>query len=623
MGADEYNRSRGYSVALWIRIQTLVRIEADGVPGPATSRAVTVWQAELGLVDDGRVGPQTLHAMAGVWSAVDFNRARHYAPDVWQKVQQLVSGNADGIPGPRTAVLVILWQRAHGGLVADGKVGRMTIAAMQAVWQSGAAEARGVDVSHWQPPIEWNHVAASGYTFAIVKLTEGVGYIDPRAGSHAGGARAAGMAVGWYHYATPKEWDPVEEADAFLEALEVYAQPDLLPVLDLESNAHGLSRERMTEWALSWLARVEASFARKPILYTYPHFAARWLAAGRGLESYPLWIAHYEVAEPTVPSIWPSFDIWQHSATGSVSGISGNCDLNVAPLGIGHLLVAQGDEPGDIEPPPPADSDGGLAFILSLPERPTMEREQRILEAVLAGHIRPIAWRPVDCSRAGHSCTVFVADDALAIGNDVDFVRVSVRHPTAQHIADAIGALLPTTRISDQAWVHADVVLNPKTQVPNSAMANTSRMLAHHRAIENARNGVNGLVRTVGKDWVITNLLEGRPTRSALFGWHAAWGSHSSPGGARVVQPLSVNAHGADYVDYSHTVCLVSRRCIVDGVERNLVDVMTSDTLAILVSDEGPLRTTRHPCAPCARDAAPELLRRVAEPDLGCVSHER
>ncbi len=62
-----------------------------------------------------------------------------------------------------------------------------------------------------------------------------------------------------------------------------------------------------------------------------------------------------------------------------------------------------------------------------------------------------------------------------------------------------------------------------------------------------------------------------------------------------MVQPLSVGAHDVGHVDYSHTVCLVSRRCTVDGVARDLESVLRSPQLAHLVSDEGPMRVTRHP----------------------------
>lgn len=208
-----------------------------------------------------------------------------------------------------------------------------------------------------------------------------------------------------------------------------------------------------------------------------------------------------------------------------------------------------------------------------------------------------------------HSCTVYVAADALALGDDDDFVRVNLRQPTAQRIADDMMAMLPTTRISDHAWQQADVRLSPHSQRADSRMAFTERMVDHHDAIEAERQGRRGLVRTVGKEFVITNLLAGKPERCAIFGWHTPLGRSRSPGGLPVVQPLTVNKHWAGFTDYSQTVCLVARMCLVYDVTsagtewnryhwRDLAEVLTHPTDAWLVSDEGPLVVTHHPAVP-------------------------
>lgn len=244
---------------------------------------------------------------------------------------------------------------------------------------------------------------------------------------------------------------------------------------------------------------------------------------------------------------------------------------------------------------------GGRAFALEmLPPEPSLERDGYVLEAVRLGYIRPITWVPIDLSRGGHTCTVFVSDDVVAVGNADDFVRVAVRHPTAQLIADELGALLVTTRISDAAYQQADVVLPPRPQSSDSKMAWVERMVQHHDAIEQVRAGRTGLVRTLGKDFITTNLLLGRPDRCAIFGWHSPSGQSQSPGGARVVQRATITAHSVLFTDYSQWTQLVSRRCIVDGADRDLEEVMRHPELSALVSDEGPLKLTRHPAVPPA-----------------------
>jgi GH25 family lysozyme M1 (1,4-beta-N-acetylmuramidase) len=43
-----------------------------------------------------------------------------------------------------------------------------------------------------------------------------------------------------------------------------------------------------------------------------------------------LWIANYGVSSPSIPAPWASsgYAFWQYSSTGSVPGITGNCDLD-------------------------------------------------------------------------------------------------------------------------------------------------------------------------------------------------------------------------------------------------------------------------------------------------------
>jgi peptidoglycan hydrolase-like protein with peptidoglycan-binding domain len=175
-------------------------------------------------------------------------------------------------------------------------------------------------------------------------------------------------------------------------------------------------------------------------------------------------------------------------------------------------------------------------------------------------------------------------------GNDT--LRFSVNHTTAQRIADLFHAILPTTKISDAIFKRADVSITPCTQTPDAAMANTSRMVRHHREVEKKRAGRTGLVATVGKDWVITNQLEGRPDRAANYGWHDA----HAPNG-KVWQPLGL-AHNRFHVDYSQVVRLVKRTMQVDGADRDIVDVLRDPTLSALVSSEGPIKLWRLAAVP-------------------------
>jgi hypothetical protein len=230
-------------------------------------------------------------------------------------------------------------------------------------------------------------------------------------------------------------------------------------------------------------------------------------------------------------------------------------------------------------------------FMRGLPEKPCGDREEAILAAVREGRTAPITWVEVQSEHGARKATLFVSADALRIGDGESSVRVNASARTMQRIADLLGCVLPTTKICDLIWEQAAVRLSPCIQKPDAAMGYTSRMLQHHCGVEEARAGREGLIENVGKHWVITNRLANARNLAANYGWFDPRAPHAS-GALKLWQPLGL-AHNLDHVDYSQVVRLVQRRCLVDGEERDLTEVMVDPELAPLVSHEGPLRLTR------------------------------
>ena len=193
----------------------------------------------------------------------------------------------------------------------------------------------GIDVSYHQGTIDWPQVAAAGKRFAFVRASAGTLTADTAYGANWGGARAASVSVGSYHYANPDLAinDASNEASWFLQNATI-ASGDLLPVLDLEVS-NGLDPASLTAWVQTWLGQVAAATGVRPIIYTNPSFWATsmadtdWFARN----GYPvLWIAHWTTAsQPNVPAGgWAGngWTFWQHSSTGTVPGISGPVDLD-------------------------------------------------------------------------------------------------------------------------------------------------------------------------------------------------------------------------------------------------------------------------------------------------------
>ena len=97
--------------------------------------------------------------------------------------------------------------------------------------------------------------------------------------------------------------DAVLEADHFVDISQL--EPgDLVPVLDIERNEDQMSQAEMTRWILTWLDRVTERVGVRPMVYTSPHgWATRTgdTTAVADAGYLLLWVAHWNVASPTVP----------------------------------------------------------------------------------------------------------------------------------------------------------------------------------------------------------------------------------------------------------------------------------------------------------------------------------
>ena len=182
---------------------------------------------------------------------------------------------------------------------------------------------RGIDVSRWQGVIDWNAVAGDEVGFAFIKATEGGDFTDPRFADNWAAAKQAGVVRGAYHFYRPQT-SATKQAEHFLRTVPL-AAGDLPPVLDVEVT-DGASPDSIARGVRTWLAAVERATGRRPIIYTRASF---WTpSVGAALSEYPLWVAHYRVAEPKLPAGWGNWAFWQHTDEGRTAGIAGNVDQN-------------------------------------------------------------------------------------------------------------------------------------------------------------------------------------------------------------------------------------------------------------------------------------------------------
>jgi len=215
---------------------------------------------------------------------------------------------------------------ACGGTVSEEGAMENGVVSQDAKVCPGTPKVYGIDVSEFQGKINWASVKAAGKSFAVIRVSDGTGHMDPNFASNWKGAKAAGVAVGAYQFFRASE-DPTAQADLMLNQLKSvgYGAGDLPPVVDVEVT-DGVSNATVIARTSTWLAHVQAHLGRLPRLYTSPGW---WAGLGGTVSPLPyLWVANWGVSCPTLPSPWGRLRLWQYSDAGSVSGISGNVDLD-------------------------------------------------------------------------------------------------------------------------------------------------------------------------------------------------------------------------------------------------------------------------------------------------------
>ncbi len=180
--------------------------------------------------------------------------------------------------------------------------------------------------------------------FAMVKATEGVGYVDPRFHENWTKLVALGhdrIYRGAFHFARPSSVggsaDGEAEARHFcsvLKAAGAYGEGSLPPALDFEEYSDSNSKQNVP-WISAFVKVVEQELGRSPMIYTGANVWRYEVGNSDAFVHLPLWQVDYsETDTQPAPMPWSTWAFWQWSGGGPfafhgpVPGVSGVCDVN-------------------------------------------------------------------------------------------------------------------------------------------------------------------------------------------------------------------------------------------------------------------------------------------------------
>lgn len=184
----------------------------------------------------------------------------------------------------------------------------------------------GVDVSKWQGNIDWN-TAKKTIGFAVIRAGYGKEktQVDKYFHTNIKNAQANGVPVGvyWYSYARSVE-EAKNEAKVCLEVIKGY-KLEYPVVFDIEDSSQiTLSKRVLTDICKAFCNEIEKA-GYYAMIYTNCNWLKNHLYADELLSKYDLWLAQWNVKEPSY-----NCGMWQTSDKGLIDGISGNVDLNTA-----------------------------------------------------------------------------------------------------------------------------------------------------------------------------------------------------------------------------------------------------------------------------------------------------
>lgn len=189
-------------------------------------------------------------------------------------------------------------------------------------------EKRGIDISYAQSSVDWAKVKAAGVEFAMVRSGYGreLSQKDSMFESHYAGAKSVGIPVGTYWDSYAKDVDGAKkEAAACLETIK--GKSFEYPVaFDIEDpSQRDLGKDVITDIAVAFLEEIEKA-GYYAVLYSSLDWLRNRLDYDR-IKRFDIWLAQWREAGATYEN---PYGLWQYTSSGSVDGIAGRVDRDIA-----------------------------------------------------------------------------------------------------------------------------------------------------------------------------------------------------------------------------------------------------------------------------------------------------
>lgn len=194
----------------------------------------------------------------------------------------------------------------------------------------------GIDLSKHNSDVDFAKVKAAGVDFAMIRCgyrAYGSGLLveDTSFNTYTTNAIKNNIDVGVYFYSQALNKDEaIEEANYVLTLVKPYniTYPIAIDVEAIENDSfrqENLSASELTDVIIAFCDTIKAA-VYTPLIYSNLLYFMDNVELER-LEGYDKWFAGYQTASPYYPY---RYAMWQYTSTGSINGVSGNVDINIA-----------------------------------------------------------------------------------------------------------------------------------------------------------------------------------------------------------------------------------------------------------------------------------------------------